>query len=116
MTGAERLAEPVEALVGGWAQAWGTFFRSDEPMKEVRRHFRRYLIVQEEETLERLYFRYYDPRVLREFLGVATPRQRGEMLSIFTKVAFEGEGGEVVFVDGTAGKLERTEEDHVPHS
>lgn len=102
-------------LVGGWGRGWGTFFKSHEPMKEVRRHFRRYLIVQEEATLERLYFRYYDPRVLREFLKVATPRQRGELLAPFTRVMFEGEDAELVEIEGGA-QHERTEEDHVPHS
>lgn len=108
-------------LVGGWGKAWGTFYRSTEPLKEIRRHLRRYLIVQDEESLERLYFRYYDPRVLREFLPVATRRQRGELLSVFTRVIYEGPEGEVLNVSGgaTPEEVEATrgpEEDHVPHS
>ncbi len=102
-------------LVGGWGNAWGTFFRTTEPPKEVRRHLRRYLMVQDEEAHERLYFRYYDPRVLREFLPVATPRQRGEILSMFDAVYFEDAEGALVTVPGrTHG--EETEEDHAPHS
>ncbi len=104
-------------LVGGWGNAWGTFYRSTEPLKEIRRHFRRYLIVQDEESLERLYFRYYDPRVLREFLPVATRRQRGELLNVFTRVIYEGPAGEVLEVEGGATASEDTsEEDHVPNS
>lgn len=104
-------------LVGGWGRAWGTFFRSAEPLKEVRRHFRRYLMVQDEETLERLYFRYYDPRVLREFLKVATPRQKGELLAPFSRVMFEGENAKLLTIDSVSDKAaDRVEEGHVPHS
>jgi hypothetical protein len=103
-------------LVGGWGRGWGTFFRTLEPLKEVRRHFRRYLIVQDEETLERLYFRYYDPRVLREFLKVATPRQKGELLAPFSRVMFEDEDGKPVTIENTEGAARRVEEGHVPHS
>ncbi len=103
-------------LVGGWGRGWGTFFRSLEPLKEVRRHFRRYLIVLDEETLERLYFRFYDPRVLREFLKVATPRQKGELLLPFSRVMFEDEDATLVVIENAGDSTERAEEGHVPHS
>jgi hypothetical protein len=61
----------------GWGRSWGVCLRSARPFKEVRRHFRRFLIVEEEETKEELYFRFYDPRVLRVFLPICTPRQAG---------------------------------------
>ncbi|NUO49847.1 MAG: DUF4123 domain-containing protein [Polyangiaceae bacterium] len=103
-------------LVGGWGRGWGTFFSTQEPIKEVRRHFRRYLIVQEEATLERLYFRYYDPRVFREFLKVATPRQKGELLAPFSRVMFEDEDAKLVVVDHVSTPSDLIEEGHVPHS
>jgi hypothetical protein len=109
-------------LIGGWGRAWGTFYRSEAPLREIRRHFRRYLIVLDEESLERLYFRYYDPRVLREFLQVATRRQHGEILAPFTRVIYEGADAEVVDVPGGAlpeaanDEAARPEEDHVPNS
>lgn len=67
-------------LLGGFGEAWGIFLRSTESPKQVRRHLRRFLMVQDEETLERLYFRFYDPRVLADFASVITPRQRSELL------------------------------------
>lgn len=67
-------------LLGGWGDAWGIFLRTTESPKQVRRHLRRFLMVQDEETLERLYFRFYDPRVLSDFSAVITPRQRSELL------------------------------------
>lgn len=36
-------------LAGGWGDAWGVFLRSSESPKEVRRHLRRFLMVQDEE-------------------------------------------------------------------
>lgn len=97
----------LERLVGeGWGRAWGVFFTSNEHKKEVRRHLRRFLMVQEDTTLERLYFRYYDPRVLREFLPIATPRQRAEMTAGFERLFFEGEAGEVVEVAGSSRLME----------
>lgn len=83
-------------LFGGWGESWGYFFRSAEHPKEVRRHLRRFLMVQDEESLERMYFRFYDPRALREFLGVATSRQRDELFRGSRLVLFEGEDGEPI--------------------
>lgn len=80
-------------LLAGWGDAWGIFLRSSESPKEVRRHLRRFLMVQDEERNERLYFRYYDPRVLREFARVITPRQREELLVGIERVVFEEEDG-----------------------
>lgn len=51
----------------GWGKSWGVYLRSAKSFDEVRRHFRHFLIVQTEDGKE-LYFRFYDPRVLRVFL------------------------------------------------
>lgn len=70
----------LERLVTeGWGRAWGVFARSTMSAKDVRRHFRRFLMVREDVSDDPLYFRFYDPRVLRDFLEIATPRQRQEM-------------------------------------
>lgn len=82
-------------LMGGWGNAWGVLFRSDAHQKEVRRHARRFLMAEEEETSERLYFRFYDPRVFREFATVATPRQRDELCAAVSTWLFENEDASV---------------------
>jgi hypothetical protein len=51
----------------GWGKSWGVFAVSDGDMYAVRQHFRRFLIVRDPEG-KPLYFRYYDPRVLRVYL------------------------------------------------
>ena len=72
----------LEALVReGWGGNWGIFLTSSRPFHEVRRHFRKFLMVQDDEGRE-LYFRFYDPRVLRIFLTTCTPQQ--------TEAFFEG--------------------------
>jgi len=66
-------------LEEGWGGSWGVFVESRASFKELRRQLRRFLMVEDEGTGERVYFRYYDPRVLGAFLPLATVRQRDEI-------------------------------------
>lgn len=63
----------------GWGQSWGIFFRSESGMPSIRKHLRRFLVVQDESG-KRLIFRYYDPRVLRVYLPTCWP---AELRTIF---------------------------------
>ncbi|HNW75071.1 MAG TPA: DUF4123 domain-containing protein [Bacteroidales bacterium] len=58
----------------GWGDAWGVMILSQEEMKTLHRHFRKFLLIRTEDG-EELYFRYYDPRVLRIFLPVCNRDQ-----------------------------------------
>ena len=61
-------SELLHALVeNGWGQAWGCFFASEASLEELGKHFRKFFMVQLEGGKE-IYFRFYDPRVLRGFL------------------------------------------------
>jgi hypothetical protein len=51
----------------GWGEHWGIFALADQPLRELRQHFRRFLTVYGPEN-KPLLFRYYDPRVLRVYL------------------------------------------------
>ena len=51
----------------GWGDSWGVFLQSDASFSELRRHFRKFLKVRLPDG-ELAYFRFYDPRVLRDFL------------------------------------------------
>lgn len=65
----------LETLVGrGWGRSWGYFLACGEPLATVRGHLRRLQFVEDEEG-ESLYFRFYDPRVLRVFLPTCTPAE-----------------------------------------
>lgn len=66
----------LEALVAeGLGRSWGLFLDCPLPFKEMRRHLRRLLMVHLEGEEELLYFRFYDPRVIRTFLPSCTPDQ-----------------------------------------
>ena len=54
-------------LTHGWGKHFGIFARSAAGLEMVRRHFRKFLRVKGPEG-NILYFRYYDPRVLRVYL------------------------------------------------
>jgi hypothetical protein len=50
-----------------WGDHWGILLATRARLDELYRHFRRFLIVKDPAG-RRLYFRYYDPRVLRNYL------------------------------------------------
>jgi hypothetical protein len=80
----------------GWGKSWGVFLESRSSFKAVRRHLRRFLIVEEADSGQRLYFRYYDPRVLREFMPLVTVRQADEIFAeVVDGFLAEGDDGEV---------------------
>jgi len=61
-------------LPTAWGQHWGIFICSEANTEQLLRHFRHFLIVSTEAN-RKLYFRFYDPRVLRRFLPTCTARQ-----------------------------------------
>jgi len=68
-------AKLLEKLVlKGWGKSWGVYLTCDKPLKEVRTHFRRFLMVKLPDNRQ-VYFRYYDPRVLRLFLPTCTAEE-----------------------------------------
>jgi hypothetical protein len=79
----------------GWGAGWGIYLTTSRPFKDVRRHLRRFLLVEDDRTSEKYYFRYYDPRTLRAFLSTCTPRQRGDVFGDVACYFAEGERGEL---------------------
>ena len=51
----------------GWGDSWGIYLRASSPFRDLRRHFRKFLMVYDPNH-KPLYFRYYDPRVMRVYL------------------------------------------------
>jgi pSer/pThr/pTyr-binding forkhead associated (FHA) protein len=74
----------------GWGNSWGVYLTCTEPFKEVRKHFRHFLLVQTEDGKE-LYFRFYDPRVLRVFLPTCTPEETARFFGPVARYLLEGE-------------------------
>lgn len=85
----------------GWARRWGIYLVGDVRERDLRRHLRRFLIVEEEDTRERLYFRYYDPAALRDFWATCTRRQKDDLLGPLTAYLVEGPRGEVLRLTAT---------------
>jgi hypothetical protein len=54
-----------------WGKPWGIFAMAEYDLLAVRKHFRRFLIVEEPDG-GTMYFRYYDPRILAAFLPTCT--------------------------------------------
>lgn len=86
----------LERLVNeGWGRRFGIYLSCPRPLPEVRRHFRRFLLVEDDETGDRYYFRFYDPTALRVFLPSCTPRQTIDFFGEVTCFFAEGERGEL---------------------
>ncbi len=64
----ERNSEFTEWVIRqGWGKHWGIFVVTRADLRALRRHFRAFLMVHDADG-QPLYFRYYDPRVLRVYL------------------------------------------------
>jgi len=89
---------------GGWGRNWGVFLTSTLPFMETRRHLRKFLKVQDEKMRKRMYFRFYDPRVLRVFLPSCSPEQRMEFGGPLGTFLLEDEKGKLLrFKVGSPG-------------
>lgn len=81
-----QLPKDASALLGwlnrSWGKAEGVFLAAEAPPCEIRRHLRRCLIV--ELRGRPVYFRFYDPRVLRRFLPECT---HDEWIQFFGPIA-----------------------------
>ncbi|MDC0711148.1 DUF4123 domain-containing protein [Stigmatella sp. ncwal1] len=87
----------LEALVReGWGKNWGLFLTCPLPFGEVRRHLRKFLMVQLEDNDARFYFRFYDPRVLGPMLPLYTEEQRKEFFGAIDRFVLETSDGSVV--------------------
>jgi hypothetical protein len=77
----------------GWGRAWGIYLCCAESFDHLRRHLRRFLRVKAENG-EEMFFRFYDPRVLRVFLPECTPQERDRFFGPVTAFAMESEDGQ----------------------
>jgi hypothetical protein len=75
----------------GWGQAWGVYLTSDSSFEDVRKHFRKLLMVKRQSDASEMYFRFYDPRVLRVFLPTCSPDQVRAMFGPVTAYYIESD-------------------------
>ena len=75
-----------------WGKSSGVYLASREPFAVVRRHLRRFLKVQLEDG-RTVYFRFYDPRVLRLFLPNCTYEEWIDFFGPIASYLVESDGG-----------------------
>jgi len=80
----------------GWRRRWAIFVSCPRPFKDVRRHLRRFLLVEDDATGKKYYFRFYDPKTLRAFVPSCAPRQREDFFGEVAAFIAEGARGEVL--------------------
>jgi hypothetical protein len=81
-------------LEQGWGKAWGVFLTATVKMEALRAHFRRFIMAQLPDGRS-VYFRFYDPRVLRVYLPTCTDEERKAIFGPVERYVMEGEEGEV---------------------
>src|SRR5262245_35350273 len=74
----------------GWGQHWGIFALSGESLRAMRNHFRTFLIVYTPEN-KPVYFRYYDPRVMRIYLPTCDATELAKVFGPVEEFLLESE-------------------------
>lgn len=77
-----------ELVSAGWGNSWGVYLTSKLTFLEVRKHLRRFLEVKLPDGRV-VYFRYYDPRVIRTYLQTCTVKEVSEFLGPFDRYVAE---------------------------
>ena len=89
-----RLSEQL--VLEGWGNAWRIYLTCQRPFKEVRSQLRRLLMVANDQTGERMFFRFYDPQMLRLFLPTCAVRQKEQIFGEIRAFLVENKDGEAV--------------------
>jgi len=88
----------------GWGQHWGTFVTSRQEFRALRNHLRALTLVYRRDGTP-LYFRYYDPRVMRVFLPTCAPAQLKQMFGPVDAFMAEGETADTVRIFRLNGEV-----------
>ena len=94
-----------EIVTNGWGRSWCIFVCSHASLDEVRRHFRSLLYVKNSRG-EQVYFRFYDPRILRAYLPTCTAGELEQFFGPVKQFIVEGDEEEELYALALeAGKL-----------
>jgi uncharacterized protein DUF4123/FHA domain-containing protein len=99
----------IETLVKqAWSKSWGVFLTCDKPLKDLRTHFRHFLNVKLPDG-KQVYFRYYDPRVLRLFLPTCLPEEISQFFGPVKQFLLEAEDPQMAlhFTRGPKGAAQK---------
>jgi hypothetical protein len=94
-------------FTNGWGRSWGIFLVSNEDFEAVLRHFRQFVFVRDEKE-KNVYFRFYDPRVLRSFLPVCRLEEAEEFFGPVSFFFMEDENaGQLMKLSCTGAGVEK---------
>jgi hypothetical protein len=94
-------------LEKGWGNHWGILALSQADLRTMRRHFRTFMMVHDPDG-KPLYFRYYDPRVLRIYLPTCNAEELGIVFGPVQCYLLENDTpGQVLRLKAVAGVLKQ---------
>jgi hypothetical protein len=77
----------------GWGNSWGMFVETPASIDALKTHFQKFLIIKSPASGE-MYFRFYDPRVLKVFLPTYDTQKIIEFFGPVEKFIVEGDSKE----------------------
>ncbi len=83
----------TDYVLEGWGRHRGIFLLSDSDPRRLRRHFRSFIMVHHPDDGRPLYFRFYDPRVLRVYLPSCNRTESDALFGPVARYLVEDEGG-----------------------
>lgn len=99
----------ADFVLDGWGRHWGIFMRSAGSITDLRKHFRGFLKVRDPKGRV-LYFRYYDPRVLRVYLPTCNAGESRMLFGPVARYLLEDETPNILlrfFVDNNGAHAEK---------
>lgn len=82
----------------GWKRGWLVFFNSDAGVRTLLQHLRRFFEI-EAENGRRVFFRFYDPVVMRDFLSLLTEAELACFLGPIDSIVMEDEDGQPLVIE-----------------
>lgn len=95
------LLEPL--VKEGWGKSWGVYLTCASDFHEIRRHLRHFLQARLPDG-EQVYFRFYDPRVMRIFLPTCIAEEATQFFGPIVRYVLEGEEPDQLWEFTTAGR------------
>jgi len=94
----------------GWGKHWGIFVitPAEINLRDLRNHFRRFLMVYDPDG-KLIYFRYYDPRVLRVYLPTCNAEETKIVFGPISSYIVEDEDSFVLLQLSSDGEKVRAE-------
>ncbi len=81
-------------LLEGWGKHWGVFALTEIKISAMRNHLRKLIYVRDEQG-KPLHFRFYDPRVLAQFLPTCTTQELADFFGEITSFVTETENKQI---------------------